>query len=273
MPLPSPRPDTTVVVTGASGGIGEAIARELSSRGYHVTLVARRRKVLRALAGELPNESRVIVADLTKDADRARLLAELREGPTVVGLANNAGQAAFGAILEHDAADETAIVRLNVLAFHELAIELGRDMVSRAEGAILNAGSITGFAPFPHNATYAATKAFVQSFSEALHAELSGSGVSCTVASYGPVRTGIWESSGFEGAEGVGGGLLWQDPDEAAKAAVDAMAGGRRTVVPGLTNKAMAFGFTRAPRTAWLPFTRAAQSAPVRRLLGQLNGG
>ena len=266
MSLPNPISDSTVVVPGASSGIGEAIARELSKRGYHVTLVSRRRKALRALADELPGDSRVITADLTKDADRARLVRQLREGPTVIGLANNAGTAQFGRVVEHSVEEEGEVVRLNVLAFHELAVALGKDLVERGEGAILNAGSITGFAPFPNNATYAATKAFVQSFSEALHAELSGTGVSCTVASYGPVRTDVWRRSGWEVAN-VGGDLLWQDPPEAARAAVDAMVAGRRTVTPGITNKLATLVFSSTPRTAWLPLTRALQSAPVRRTL------
>ena len=266
MALPTPRPDTTVVVTGASSGIGEALARELSRRGYDLTLVARRRKVLRALADDLPTEARVLVADLTRDADRTRVIRELREGPTVVGLCNNAGTAQFGRVVDHDPAEESEVVRLNVLAFHELAVAIAKDMVERGEGAILNAGSITGFAPFPNNATYAATKAFVQSFSEALTSELSGTGVSCTVASYGPVRTDVWRRSDFEVAN-IGGDLLWQDPSQAAKAAVDAMAAGRRTVTPGITNKLMALGFSSVPRTAWLPLTRALQSQQARRLL------
>jgi short-subunit dehydrogenase len=254
--LPNPRPDSTVVVTGASSGIGAAVARELAERGYDVTLVSRRRKALRALADELPTEAHVITADLTKDGDRTRLLKALREGPTVIGLCNNAGQASFGSVLDHDPRDEAAIVRVNVLAFHELAVELGRDMVQRGEGAILNAGSVTAFAPFPHNATYAATKAFVQSFSEALHTELSGTGVSCTVASFGPVRTEIWERSGWDVA-GLGGDILWQDADEAARAAVDAMAAGRRTVTPGVTNQVAALAQRAIPRTVLLPLTRA----------------
>ena len=266
MPLPTPRPDTTVVVTGASSGIGEAIARELARRGYDLTLVSRRRKPLRALADELPTDARVIVSDLTKDGDRTRLLHELREGPAVIGLANNAGAAQFGNVVDHSVEEEAEVVRLNVLAFHELAVALGKDMVERGEGAILNAGSITGFAPFPNNATYAATKAFVQSFSEALHAELSGTGVSCTVASYGPVRTDVWRRSGWEVAN-VGGDLVWQDPASAARAAVEAMAAGRRTVTPRLTNKLATLVFSSTPRTAWLPLTRALQSAPVRRTL------
>src|SRR3712207_6481163 len=122
MALPNPRPDTTVVVTGASSGIGEAIARELSSRGYDLTLVSRKRKPLRALADELPTEARVITADLTRDPDRARLLKELGEGPTVIGIANNAGTAQFGSVVEHSVEEESEVVRLNVLAFHELAV-------------------------------------------------------------------------------------------------------------------------------------------------------
>jgi uncharacterized protein len=271
MALPTPRPDTTVVVTGASSGIGEAVARELSRRGYDLTLVSRRRKVLRALADELPTEARVVVADLTKDADRTRVVRELREGPTVIGLCNNAGTAQFGRVVDNTVEQESEVVRLNVVAFHELAVALGRDMVGRGEGAILNAGSITGFAPFPNNATYAATKAFVQSFSEALSAELAGTGVSCTVASYGPVRTEVWRRSGFEVAN-IGGDLLWQDPPEAARAAIDAMAAGRRTVTPGITNKLMTLGFSAFPRTAFLPLTRALQSQQARKVLST-NGG
>jgi uncharacterized protein len=266
MALPSPRPDTTVVVTGASSGIGAAVARELGERGYDLTLVARRRKPLRALADELPTHARVLTADLARDSERRRVLDDLADGPDVIGLCNNAGAALFGSVLEHDLDDEARVVRTNVVAFHELAVALARGMVERGEGAILNAGSITAFAPFPHNATYSATKAFVQSFSEALHAELSGTGVSCTVASFGPVRTDIWRRSGWDVAN-VGGDLLWQQPEQAARAAVDAMAAGRRTVTPGITNKVAALGFALAPRTAWLPLTRALQSRPVRQAL------
>jgi short-subunit dehydrogenase len=255
VPLPQPRENTTVVVTGASAGIGAELARELARRGHALTLVSRRRKPLRALADELEGEHRVITCDLTDDADRARLIEELRAGPTVIGLCNNAGSAGFGSILERAPEQELNTVRLNVLAFHDLAINLVRDMVRRGEGALLNAGSITAFAPLPHNTTYAATKAFVQSFSEALHAELSGTGVSSTVASFGPIRTEIWKSAGWD-VRGRGGDLVWQDADEAARAAVDAMVAGRRTVTPGLTNKLTVLGYRFTPRAALLPVVR-----------------
>jgi uncharacterized protein len=272
MALPSPGPDTTVVVTGASSGIGAAIARELAARGHGLSLVARRAAVLEQLAGELEErhgvEVAVHAADLGDDDERERLLEELAaDGRDVVGLCNNAGVGAFGRVADHDPALEERVVRLNVLAVHALTARLLGPMVARGAGAVLNVGSILAFAPIPQNASYAATKAFVTSLSEALHTELAGTGVSCTVVSPGPTRTEIFTASGAPGAAGFGPGLLWQDPDDVARAAVDAMAEGRRTVVPGLTNKLAALGYRFTPRTPFLPVARLAQSSPVRRLL------
>ena len=253
MPLPPASTDTTILVTGASSGIGEAIARELDARGYDLILVARRRDRLQALAGELGAE--FIAADLASDRSRARVVRAARG--RVIGIVNNAGQAGFGDIVDHDAAAEEAIFRTNALALFDLTNQFVRDLVQRGEGAILNVGSITAFAPFPHNATYAATKAFVQSYSEALHEELSGTGVSCTVVSPGPTRTPIWERSNGDGIEGLGGPLVWQSAEQVARTAVDAMIEGRRTALPGLTNKVASLGYRFTPRTALLPATRA----------------
>lgn len=253
MPLPSASPDTRILVTGASSGIGEAIARELAERGYGLILVARNRERLDALADELGAES--IAADLASDRSRARVVRAVKG--RVIGIVNNAGQAGFGDLVEHDAAREEAIFRTNALALFDLTNQFVRELVERGEGAILNVGSITAFAPFPNNATYAATKAFVQSFSEALHEELSGTGVSCTVVSPGPTRTPIWERSDGEGIEGLGGPLLWQSAEQVARTAVDAMVEGRRTALPGITNKVASLGYRFTPRTALLPVTRA----------------
>ncbi len=256
MPLPAPSSDTQILVTGASSGIGAAVARELRSRGHELFLVARAPERLKAIAGELDADS--LTADLATDRGRANVLRAVRgHERELVGVVNNAGQARFGDLLEHDPRAEDAMVRTNVLAVFDLTNQLVRDLVARGEGSILNMGSITAFAPFPNNATYAATKAFVQSFSEALHEELSGTGVSCTVASVGPTRTPIWERSDGGGLEGLGGPLLWQDAEDVARAAVDAMAAGRRTVLPGLTNKVASLGLRFSSRTALLPVTRA----------------
>ena len=276
MSLPEPASDTTVLVTGASSGIGEAIARELAARGYNLSLAARRRVVLDELAAAVESEHDVKVtvhaADLSRDADRTRLLRELRSGRQLVGLCNNAGTGAFGPFVDHDAETEDQVFRTNALALFDLTNRLVRGMVERGEGAILNTASILAFAPIPQNATYAATKAFIQSFSEALHTELQGTGVSCTTVNPGPTRTSIFDRSGAPGATGLGdqlgvGGLFWQDAEDVARDAVAGMVEGRRSVTPGLTNKLAALGLRSASRTVFLPISRAAQSGPVRKLL------
>ena len=271
MALPNPSPDTTVLITGASSGIGEALAREVASLGHNVALVARRKEKLAALADDLRSEFDVEVdlhpADLSRDRARAKLLRDLSGGREIVGVCNNAGIGAFGHVLSHEVAEEEAMFRTNALALFDLTNHLVRPMVDRGSGAILNTGSILAFAPIPQNATYAATKAFIVSFSEALHTELQGTGVSCTTVNPGPTRTGIFDNSGAPGAAGFGPGVFWQDASEVAEAGIAGMVAGRRTVTPGLTNKAAAFGLRFSSRTAMLPITRLAQSAPVRKAL------
>jgi uncharacterized protein len=278
MALPEPAPDTTVLVTGASAGIGAALAFELAALGHGLTLVARSGDKLEEIADTLRTEHgvevRVHPADIARDRARSRLLRELRDGPEIVGLCNNAGSALFGRVVEHEVEDEEQMVRTNVLALFDLTNRLVRDMVEGGSGAVLNLASIVAFAPHPQNATYAATKAFIQSFSEALHTELSGTGVSCTTVNPGPTRTGIWERAGEPNASGFGPGVLWQDAEDVARAAVDGMVRGRRTVTPGLTNKLAVLGYRFAPRTALLPGLGVAQSSTVRRfLLGDAGNG
>lgn len=272
MALPDPSSDTTVLVTGASSGIGEALARELARRGHHLTLTARRESRLDDLAGELTArhgvDVAVVPADLSRERSRSTLLRKVRSGDrAVVGLCNVAGNGALGKILDHDLPEEQLVFDVNAAALFQLTNVLVRDMVERGEGAVLNTGSILAFAPIPQNATYAATKAFVASFSEALHEELSGTGVSCTTLSPGPTRTPIFDRSGAEGAAGLGPGVFWQDAEDVAKPAVDGMVAGKRTVVPGLTNKLAVLGLSLTPRTALLPFTNFAQGESVRSLL------
>jgi short-subunit dehydrogenase len=272
MALPDPSSDTTVLVTGASSGIGEALARELARRGHHLTLTARRASRLEDLAGELTAhhgvDVTVLPADLSRERSRSTLLRKVRGGDrAVVGLCNVAGNGAIGKVFEHDLAEEQLVFDVNAAALFQLTNVLVRDMVERGSGAVLNTGSILAFAPIPQNATYAATKAFVASFSEALHEELSGTGVSCTTLSPGPTRTPIFDRSGAEGAAGLGPGVFWQDAEDVAKPAVDGMVAGKRTVVPGLTNKLAVLGLSLTPRTALLPVTNLAQGESVRRFL------
>lgn len=268
MSLPTPTPDSTVLVTGASSGIGAELARDLARRGYGLTLVARRRERLVELGDEIQRRHGVEVdvraADLSKPASRTRLVTALHASATrVVGVCNNAGFGSFGRFQDLPLETETEQVRLNVDALHELTGAFVPDMVGRGAGAILNVGSVAGFQPIPSNATYAATKAFVNSFSEAVHTDLTGTGVSCTALCPGPVSTEFGDVAGLD-VNGTGPDFLWASAEDVARAGVEAMLKGRRTVIPGLANQAAALGGRYAPRTLLLPLARIA----TRRALG-----
>ena len=177
MPLPKPSPTTTAVVTGASSGIGADLARELASRGHGVTLVARREDKLRELAAEIGTAVRVevIVCDVADPAARADLLAAVeRRGLTVDVLVNNAGIGTMGPVADASVDDEIAQVRVNVEAVIDLTTRAVQQMVPRGRGAILNVGSTTGFHPFPGQAGYAGTKAFVRAYTDGLRGRAGG---------------------------------------------------------------------------------------------------
>ena len=264
MALPQPRPGVPVLVTGASAGIGAALATELALRGHDLLLVARRRAELRSLARELEAREQVDVeirpADLADPQQRRALAKELR-GRELAGLCNNAGVGSFGPYLETDPEHLSELVELNVGGLNDVLAAVLPGLVERGEGAVLNVASILGHGPQPHNAVYAATKAFALTLSEAVHVELAGTGVSVTALSPGPVRTGIYAKSDAEGVEDLGPAVLWQEPDEVARAGVDAMEAGARTSVPGLTNALAAAGGRYLPRTLTLPVQFAVGAA------------
>ncbi len=258
MALLPPAPDTTVLVTGASAGIGTELARQLGGRGHDLTLVARREERLRELAEEIGASRGVHVevdaCDLGDPAARAELVRRVqRRKRAVVGLCNNAGFGSFGRFVELPQEREAEEVSLNVQALHELCGAFLPAMVKQGSGAILNTGSVAGYQPQPMNATYAATKAFVNSFSEALHAELSGTGVSCTVLAPGPVKTEFAERAGMGRFNGAGPDFLWGTPEQVARAGIDGMVRGRRTVVPRAGDKVAAAMGRFTPRSVLLP--------------------
>lgn len=263
MSLPGPRADTTVVVTGASSGIGEALALELASRGHGLTLVARRREVLHELAARIAREHHVQVevevADLAKPRSRAACVRAIQHGEReVVGLCNNAGVGRFGAFHEEEPDQLNALVALNVNALHELTLAFLPAMVERGEGAVLNVASILGHGPVPNNASYSASKAFAITLSEAIHTELLGTGVSCTAFSPGPVDTDAIAASGVEDVVPFTPGVLFAGVGSVARAGVDAMEGGRRSAIPGRVNQLFAAGSRYLPRTVTLPLAFAA---------------
>lgn len=258
MALPQPSDASTALVTGASAGIGAAIAEELAARGQNLTLAARREDRLAEIAEDLHARhgvrAGVVACDLGDEAERDRLEAKLEElGVDVEVLVNNAGFGYAGDFIDADRRRQVEMVKLNCEAIVDLTARFLPAMVRRGRGAVLNVASTGGFQPMPKSATYGATKAFVISHSEALHHELRGTGVSMTAVCPGPVRTEFVDAAGIPRADRAPD-FVWMSARSVARDAVDAIEQGKRTVVPGALNYAtMMFG-RYTPRWALLPF-------------------
>jgi short-subunit dehydrogenase len=256
MSLPKPNNQATVVITGASSGIGTEIARGLARRGYPLLLVARRRDRLDELAGELGGQFSVAVdvlpLDLGDTEDRGQLAERLRND-SIAGLCNSAGFGTSGPFHTLPVERESQQVTLNVLAVMELTHAALPGMIERGAGAVLNIASIAAFQPLPGMAVYSASKAFVQTFSEAVHEGLHGTGVSCTVLCPGPVPT---EWAEIADAEHVNISIAQVSPGEVAAAAIAGMVAGKRSVVPGLVPKVASIGGRYVPRSVLLPALR-----------------
>jgi short-subunit dehydrogenase len=226
------------LITGASVGIGEQFARQLSERGHDVVLVARDGARLEALAKEIEGrdgaKAEVLVADLTDPRQLETVEARAR---TVDLLVNNAGFGTFGAFHTLDVDAETREINLNVIALVRLTHAAASAMAERGRGGILNVSSLASFQPGPFNATYAATKAFVTSFTEGVHEELKGTGVSVTALCPGFTRTEFQERANVPANQVPG--FMWQEAPEVARAGLDGVAKNRAVVIPGATNKVL----------------------------------
>ncbi len=259
MALPPPSAGSTALVTGASSGIGADIARSLAGRGHGAVLVARRTERLEDLAEELRTQHDVraetLACDLADSAARERLAGQIGElGLTVEVLVNNAGFGSGGLFHELDQGRELEMVRLNVEAVVALCGELVPRMVERGRGAVLNVASTAAFQPLPRQATYSASKAFVLAFTDALHADLQGSGVTATSLCPGPVKTEFASSAGIDEAASGLPEMFWTDSADVAEEAVKGLERGRRVVVPGRLNQASALGGQHVPRGLFLRF-------------------
>jgi short-subunit dehydrogenase len=242
--------DGIAIVTGASSGIGRELARGLAARGHALLLVARRADRLTQLAVELNDAHGVAVevwpCDLADREQRAELVASVRSRHVAV-LCNNAGFATCGPLAGADAERELAEVEVNTAAMHELTLAALPAMLARRRGSILVTGSTAGMQPVPTAATYAATKAFANTFAEALHVELRGSGVSCTLLAPGPVRTEFARVGGVAHIEATRW-FAWTSPERVAHDALAGMARGARVVVPGPVAKVQALTGRHLPR-------------------------
>ncbi|HEX5252820.1 MAG TPA: SDR family oxidoreductase [Mycobacterium sp.] len=262
MALPTPSPTSTAVVTGASSGIGADIARELADRGHGVTLVARREERLRELADELAGRVRVevIACDVGDSAARAGLLEEVeRRGLTADILVNNAGIGTIGSVATTSVDDEIAQVRVNVEAVIDLTTRAVQQMVPRGRGAILNVGSTAGYQPFPGQVGYAATKAFVNNYTQGLRGELAGTGVTVALLCPGPVRTEFVQSAGMNERDFADAfpKFLWKPSRDVARAGVDALEHDRGTLIPGLPSQITTRLFQFMPRRMLLPLVNS----------------
>jgi short-subunit dehydrogenase len=260
MPVPAPAPDSRAVVTGASQGIGEALATELAARGHHLIITARRADVLHALAAKLTERYGVIVevrpVDLADPSERTALADELADRDISI-LCANAGTATFGPVAKLDPAAEQAQVQLNVLGVHDLVLAVLPGMLARKAGGILISGSAAGNSPIPNNATYAASKAFANTFSESLRGELKGSGVHVTVLAPGPVRTDLPDPTEQSLVERLIPDFLWINTEYTARISLDGLAHNKMRIVPGLTSKAMSVASGYAPRGIVTPIVGA----------------
>jgi len=238
------------LITGASSGIGEALARRIARDGRPVALVARRQARLESIAAELRASNRVDVhalpADLTAPGAIPALVEEVaRRGLTVDWLVNNAGFGTFGKFHEMPLAKELEEIRLNVEALVELTGRFVPGMVARKRGLVMNIASVGAFVPSPLMATYTATKAFVLTFSETIHAELAGTGVRCLCVCPGFTRTEFQQKAEVD-VHGVPD-FAWMSADAVADQAVRAVGHGP-VLVNGVMNKLTAGAIRFVPR-------------------------
>lgn len=235
----------TVLITGASSGIGKELARQFAKHGHPLVIVAPVEEELQLIASELASEYgvpvRVLAKDLVEDEAAEEIFLELeRDGTEIDILVNNAGLGQRGEFWEVPFERLIEMIRLNVEAVVRLTRFFLPVMVQRGRGRILNTASIAGFEPGPTMAVYHATKAFVLSLSESLATELKDTGVTLTALCPGPVDTDFFpkaemvDTNAFQKANVMA-------PQEVAEAGYKAVIAGERIIVPGAVNKAMVF--------------------------------
>ncbi|MEO7037498.1 MAG: SDR family oxidoreductase [Polyangiaceae bacterium] len=242
----------TALITGASAGIGRELARLFAAGKHDVVLVARRLPELQALCTELEQrygvKARALACDLSSPSALRELLEQVR-GLELEYLVNNAGFGTVGKFAELDADREALMVELNISAVLRLTRAVLPQMLARGHGRILNVGSTAGFQPGPYMATYYATKAFVNSFSEALSYELRGTGVSVTLSCPGPTLTEFGSVSGVDKSRLFSRGAA--TAASVALAAYRATQRGQIMIIHGLMNWLAAQSVRVSPR-AWV---------------------
>ena len=252
-------PDRLALVTGASGGIGEAFAHVLAAEGYSLVLTARQDRELNRVRGVIAAKHQVPVTVIAMDLGATgacdRLAEELAARNLTPDLViNNAGFGLVGPAAQLPAAGQLAMVDLNIRALTDLSLRFLPAMLARKAGGIINVASTAAFMPGPNMAVYYASKNYVLAFTDALHEELKGSGVTVTTVCPGPVATGFQHRAGIGNTRAMAGGGL--KPVDVARQAMDAFKRGERMVIPGAMNKVIAYAMRGAPRRMILPLIR-----------------
>ena len=241
----------TVLITGASSGIGRELARQFAGDGADLVLIARSEDRLRELAGELAAEfgvtAQVLPADLSQPGSPDQIVQTLAQRQTDVDvLVNNAGFGARGPVAGIGVQRQLEMVEVNVAALTRLTALLLPGMLERRRGGILNLASTAAFQPGPNSAVYYATKAYVLSFTEALAEEVRGSGVRVCCLAPGPTDTGFAAHAGAAGSRLFRRGVM--DAGRVARAGHDGLRRDKTLVIPGLRNRALAFSVRLSPR-------------------------
>lgn len=231
----------TVVITGASSGIGAAFARSLASQGYDLVLVARREERLGSLADEVQRNfnvtARVLPADLSDPTQVNRVERLIAEIADLEILINNAGFGVPGKFAEIPAERNAEMIQVHILATVRLCRTALPGMIARGRGSIINVSSIAAFMASPGNTTYSATKAYLNIFSEALQDELKGTGVRVQALCPGLTRTEFHDRPGYEGYKTKIPEFFWMRAEDVVRESLDALKQSRVICVPGFKNR------------------------------------
>jgi len=251
----------TVLITGASAGIGYEFSRVFAANGYDLVLVSRNRPRLEAVAGAMQNRYAVRATVMAADLAEANAPRELHDAVVSAGidlqvLVNNAGFGTCGKFTEIETGRHLELIQLNITSLTELCKLFGAAMVKKRSGRILNVASTAAFQAGPYMSTYYASKAYVLLLSEALHQEFAPEGVTVTVLCPGPTRTEFFERSAMLDTP------LAQSPHmmkaaDVARAGFEGLMQGKRLVIPGVINKLLALAVRVLPRAAVASLARS----------------
>lgn len=233
--LPARERQPTALVTGASSGIGEALAREFAKKGHNLVLVARRKEKLENLALEVEKyygvKTTVIVSDLSTEEGTNRVMDQV-SNLSIDVLVNNAGFGIHGFFAETDFSDEARLISLQIHSVLKLTKHCVNSMRKKGKGAILNVASVYGYASVPQQSVYAASKAFMVSFSESLANEVRGTGIQVSVVCPGVTQTEFRKSAGIQEKPQSG-----MTAERVAQLSYQGLKQGRKVIVPGVVNQ------------------------------------